>query len=110
MRPAVSDIELRAFRGTRKSAVYRDHTLHRAAFERIVAAARDAHLSTLAELDPSDTRELDKRAARRLAEEVTRLRTSAALLELDDDLTEIAAVANWCARANERSWLLIHPF
>jgi hypothetical protein len=29
------------------------------------------------------------------------------LLELDDDLTAIGALARWCARAGEAAWLRI---
>jgi hypothetical protein len=67
-------------------------------------AARGMGLALLPSLAPG---ELDKRDARRLADELTRLRTSAALLELDDDLTAMAAVANWCARATGPAWLRI---
>jgi hypothetical protein len=87
--------------------VYRDYTLPRAALERIVKAGRRAALPLLGTLDADHTPELDKRAARRLAEEASQLRTAATLLELDDDLTAIAEVANWCARSRENAWLRI---
>ena len=51
--------------------------------------------------------ELDKGGARRLADDLTALRASAVALELDDDLTALAEVANWCARARGRAWLQV---
>ena len=101
-------IELRAFRGTRRSSIYRSHTLTRPAFERIVEAARAAGLPVLGGLDAAQQHELGKRDARKLADEASQLRTAAVLLELDDDLTAAAEVAHWCARSSGRSWLRIH--
>jgi hypothetical protein len=100
-------VELRAFRGTRRSSVYRSHTLTRQALERIVEAARAEGLPELGGLDPARQHELGKREARRVAEEASQLRASARLLDLDGDLTATAEVANWCARAAERSWLRV---
>jgi hypothetical protein len=92
---------IRAFRGTRRKAVYRDHAFGRAAF----ACIRE-RLPLLRSLD-EDRVELDKADARRLAAEISRLRRDAVLLELDDDLTAIGALARWCARAGEAAWLRI---
>jgi hypothetical protein len=97
-------VELRAFRGTRRSSVYRAHAVAAPTATRIRAAALQLGLSLLAALEPG---ELDKEGARRLGDELTRLRASAALLELDDELTALAAVANWCGRATGRAWLRI---
>jgi hypothetical protein len=97
-------VELRAFRGTRRSSVYRAHALRAADAARVRGAAAELGLPLLASLALG---ELDKREARRLAEELRRLRASARLLELDDDLTAVAAVANWCARASGPAWLRI---
>ena len=85
-------VAIRAFRGTRRSSVYREHVLDEAAFERIAAEW---------------PQEFDQAGARRLAEELTALRASAALLDLDDDVTAIAELARWCARAGGDGWLLI---
>jgi hypothetical protein len=82
--------------------VYRAHAVAAADAARIRAAASRLGLPLLASLEAG---ELDKEDARRLADELTRLRTSAALLELDHDLTALAAVANWCARHGGRAWL-----
>jgi hypothetical protein len=98
-------VVVRAFRGTRRSSVYREHVLSPVAFGRIVGAARDEGLGAVAAL--AEVRELDKDAARRLGEEASRLRVTARILDLDDDLTALAAVANWCARASEDAWLRI---
>lgn len=97
-------IELRAFRGTRRSSVYRVHTVRPADASRVRDAARAAGLPLLATLSAGD---LDKGEARRLAAELTQLRSSATLLELDDELTALAAVANWCARASGPAWLQV---
>ena len=100
-------VQIRAFRGTRRSSVYREHVLARAAFTRIIQAAEQAGFTLLTSLDQHGLHELDKANARGLAEELTRMRASAALPELDDDLTAIARVAGWCGRAAEDSWLRI---
>jgi hypothetical protein len=100
-------VVVRAFRGTRRSSVYREHALAQSAFDRIVAAAIGEGLDVLPSLAEAGAQELDKQAARSLAEEVGRLRVAAVLLELDDDLTAMAAVANWCARASDDAWLRV---
>jgi hypothetical protein len=87
-------VAIRAFRGTRRSSVYREHVLDGAAFERIAAGW---------------PQEFDKAGARRLAEELTALRASAVMLDLDDDLTAIAELARWCSRATGDAWLRIGP-
>jgi hypothetical protein len=97
-------VEVRAFRGTRRSSVYRAHSVGGGEAARIRAAAAALDLPLLASLAPA---ELDKREARRLAAELARLRASATLLELDAELTALAAVANWCARATGRAWLRV---
>jgi hypothetical protein len=100
-------VEIRAFRGTRRSSVYREHLLTEAAFVRVLQVAKQEGLTLLASLDQYGPHELDQANARRLADEATRMRASAALPELDDDLTAIAEVANWCWRATGNSWLKI---
>src|SRR5262249_2907619 len=102
-------VAFRAFRGTRRSSVYREHVSARAAVDRIREAAARSGLVLLASLPPHAEVELDKTEARRLAEEATSIRPEATSLELDADLTAIAEIANWCARARERSWLPIGP-
>jgi hypothetical protein len=101
------EIELRAFRGTRRSSTYRAHSLRADRAARLAAAAASGNLTALAAAAYGESADLDKRAARRLADEATALRSSARVLELDDDLTAIALVANWCARATGRAWLQV---
>jgi hypothetical protein len=98
------EIEFRAFRGTRRSSVYRTHSVDAGAFARIRAAA-DLH--RLALLRSLDERELDKQEARQLADELGRIRASLELPDLDDDLTALAAVARWCSRASGDAWLRV---
>jgi hypothetical protein len=94
----------RAFRGTRRSSVYREHVVPADALAAIREAAAAARLPLLAYLDEC---ELDKDDAKELADEATALRAEATLLELDAELTAIAEVANWCAHARGGSWLRI---
>jgi hypothetical protein len=103
----VPEIELRAFRGSRRSSTYRAHEVGAEAAAQIGAVATSAGLTELAGAVSAADRELDKRSARVLADEATRLRMTARVLELDDDLTAIAEVANWCGRAAGRAWLQV---
>ena len=100
-------VEIRAFRGTRRASVYRDHVLREESFARILAAADEQGLALLSSLDQHGPHELDKAASMRLAEQLTQLRSSGALVDLDDDLVSLAEVARWCARAGEDAWLRI---
>jgi hypothetical protein len=105
---AASDaVEIRAFRGSRRTSVYHGHVLAQTAFARILEVAAARGLPLLSSLDSPGPHELDKPAADRLAKEATRLRAGADVPELDDDLTAVAEVAHWCARASGRSWLRI---
>ena len=100
---------VRAFRGTRRSSVYREHVVPGGAFDRILSAAVAADLPLLSALGGSVPHELDKHSSRRLADEVSRLRVAATVLELDSDLVALAALASWCARATEDAWLRVEP-
>ena len=100
-------VEVRAFRGTRKSSVYREHVLAESAFVCILDVAARERLTLLSSLDQYGPHELGKGDARRLADEATGIRAGGVLPELDDDLTAIAEVASWRARATEDSWLRI---
>jgi hypothetical protein len=98
-------VTIRAFRGTRRTSVYRDHVVNGLSFARIVEAGEQRGLSLLASLGRYTRRELDKQGARRLADELTRLRASGELIELDHELVAATEVASWCSRARGRSWL-----
>jgi hypothetical protein len=102
-------IELRAFRGTRRSSTYRAHAIPEAAARRLAGVAAAGGFAGLAAVARGEEGAIDKRSARRLADEATGLRSSALALELDDDLTALAEVANWCARARGRAWLQVRP-
>jgi hypothetical protein len=104
------EVEVRAFRGTRRSSVYRSHLLSAKAFARIRAAGERKGfplLSCLSSLGQSGHHDLNKKGAREMADEATSIRSSGDLPELDDDLTAIAEVARWCARASDDSWMKI---
>jgi hypothetical protein len=100
-------VAVRAFRGTRRTSVYQEHVVDARSFRRIVETAERKELPVLSSLDGRGAREVDKHAAHRLADELTQLRRGGELLELDDELVAIAAVASWCARSRERAWLRI---
>jgi hypothetical protein len=100
-------VEIRAFRGTRRASVYREHALSEKDFARILAAGAARRLPLLASLDQYLPHQLDKANAQRLADEITDVRMSGELPELDHDLTAIAEVARWCAHAADRSWVEI---
>lgn len=104
MSDTIAGLVFRAFRGSRRSSVYREHVVSADAISRISESAAAARLPLLAYLDEC---ELDRDDAKRLADEATSLRAEASLLDLDPDLTAIAEVANWSARSRERSWLRI---
>lgn len=87
--------------------MYRDLVLPESTFIRILEAAEQQRLPLLASLDQYGSQELDKVKALSLAEEVTLLRSSGGLPDLDDDLTSLAEVARWCARSREDAWLKI---
>ena len=99
-------IELRAFRGTRRRSVYRAHSLEQARLRRIRAVATLLDLPLLRSIDPETTSTLDRRDARRLAEETSRLRVSGELLDLDEDLAAIATLARWCQH-DRAGWMTI---
>ena len=86
---------------------YREHVVSGEVFLRILAAGKRRELVALGSLDSIGARELDKREARRLADEVGVLRKSSELPDLDSDLTAFAGVARWCARASGKAWLRI---
>src|SRR5262249_28729653 len=67
-------VELRAFRGTRRTSVYRAHVLSESAFSRILAAGAGRGLTVLSSLDAHRRHELDKARAEQLAKEATDLR------------------------------------
>jgi hypothetical protein len=103
----VATVEIRAFRGSRRSSVYRRHALTTRAFARVRAATATRGLSFFSSLDPESDAELSKADARRLANEMTELRRSATLPDLDLELTAVTEVLRWCAHARGRSWLTI---
>ena len=98
-------VGIRAFRGSRTSAVYREHVLAESSFERILDVAEQQGLPALAELEAMT--EVDKRQARRLADEVTEIRVGAALPDLDEELAALAELARWCGRSRQDAWLTV---
>lgn len=100
-------VEFRAFRGDRRTSVYRGHAVDRGAYRRLLETATRQRLPLLASLNSRGQRELQKDEARRLAVEVSSLQADAELPELDRDLTLIAELARWCARTRGQAWLRI---
>lgn len=107
MGETVGAVVVRAFRGTRRTSVYREHVLAEADFARILTAGSARGLSLLASLEPRGLHELTKADARRLAEETTDVRMAADLPDLDRELVALAELARWCARAAGDAWLTI---
>jgi hypothetical protein len=104
---AAGVVELRAFRGSRRSSVYREHVLDASDFARIVESARGRRLGSLAALGPPQAHRLGKREARALADDVDELRAAVELPDLDGDLTAIAEISRWCSRAAAEAWLTV---
>jgi hypothetical protein len=100
-------VRVRAFRGRRRASVYREHVVAARIAARIAEVGQARGLLALSSLARSGRRELDKANARRLADEATELRMSGERPDLDHDLTGVAEVARWCARASGSSWLWI---
>jgi len=100
-------VEVRAFRGTRRASVYREHVLPEGDFGRILAAGTARGRALLSSLDRHGSHELDKASAKRLADEATDLRMSGELPDLDGELIALIEVARWCAHASDESWLRI---
>jgi hypothetical protein len=100
-------VKIRAFRGGRRSSVYREHVVSEKVFVRILGAAEQHGQPVLSSLDQYGAHELDKSKAREIAKELRRLRERSELPDLDDDLTAFAEVARWCARASGNAWLRI---
>jgi hypothetical protein len=103
--PSGGGVAFRAFRGSLKTSVYQEHVITQAAFARIAAVGEREGLAVVASL--RRRQRLDKRRARRLAQETTAMRSSGELADLDDDLTAITEVARWCARAAGDAWMRI---
>jgi len=87
--------------------VFREQVVAGGAFLRIVEAARKTELGLLLSLEPVGLHELDKHASARLADEITSLRTSGELGELDDELTRMAELLRWCSHTRKSAWVRI---
>jgi hypothetical protein len=99
-------VEARAFRGTRKKSVYRSHPLGYRDLVRIATAGEHSNLPLVAALAALPC-EVEKADAERLAAELSELRRSGSLLDLDDDLTSLAELERFCARARAGAWLTV---
>ena len=99
-------VEARAFRGTRKKSVYRAYPFDHRNLVRIAGAGQASGLAAVAALTTLP-HELDKDDAGRLATELSELRRSGTLLDLDHDLIALAELARFCARARSGAWLTV---
>jgi hypothetical protein len=96
-------VAIRAFRGTRRSSVYRECLVSEKVFGRLLATGETRGLPLLSSLDSRGPHELDKKRSRRFAEE-------AAVVEdavNEPDFAAIVEIALWCAHAKGNSWLRI---
>ena len=76
-------------------------------FGRLLKVGGHQVLPVLASLSGPGTQELSKRRARELADELTRIRRSGELVDLDDEVAALATLARWCARATGDAWMTI---
>ncbi|HWE82292.1 MAG TPA: hypothetical protein VG265_11625 [Gaiellaceae bacterium] len=100
-------IEFRAFRGDRRSSVYREYVIACATFASVLAAAREQGLPLLASLGARGGRRLEPDEADRLAREASALGEELPSPTLAAHLAAIADIARWCSRARGRSWMTI---
>ena len=103
----MTSVDVRAFRGSRRSSVYRNQTLTGQDFRRILDVARSLELPVLGSLGSGRPERLNKDKASRVTEEATQLRLSGQLLELDDELATIASLGRWC-RHRGTTWMTFH--
>lgn len=96
-------VTIRAFRGTRRSSVYRECVVPERVFSRLLAAGESNGLPSLSSLDALGQHKLDKNRARKLAREVTAIE---AVLH-EPQLAAIVEIALWCAHSTATSWLTI---
>jgi hypothetical protein len=102
-----TSVAVRAFRGSRRAAVYQEHVVPERAFARMLAAGRRHRLPLLSSLQPHAAHELDQDQAHQLSNEIEAVRGAPDLHDLDQHLAGIADLARWCARSREQSWLTI---
>jgi hypothetical protein len=96
-------VEIRAFRGTRRSSVYRECVVSERVFRSLLAAGESIGLPVLSSLDPYGPHELDKADAAKLADEVAVIQERVN----EPQFADISQVAMWCARARANSWMRI---
>jgi hypothetical protein len=106
---ATEPVKFRAFRGTRRASVYREHAVSERVFLRIIAVGGERALPLLSSLSPDSPHVLDKTRSQQLGDELGHIRRGGELPDLDRDLTAIAEVARWCARARGSAWMRIEP-
>ena len=96
-------VEIRAFRGTRRSSVYRECIVSENVFRRLLVAGERLELPLLSSLDPYGPHELDKGHAKKLAEKMAVIQEAVN----EPQFAAIIEVALWCAHARANSWLRI---
>ena len=100
-------VEVRAYRGSRRASVHRQHAVNEDLFARALFLARAYQLHQFSSLDGYDETELNKLQARRLAEELGFLRTVVNDSLLEPHLAAMLGVADSCWRTTEDAWLVI---
>jgi hypothetical protein len=98
-----SDVEIRAFRGTERSSVYRECVVPIELFRRLLATGKSRRLRSLSALDPYGPHKLDREHAKQFAEDVAVVQDTVN----EPRFAEIVAVARWCAHSTAKSWLRI---
>jgi hypothetical protein len=96
-------VEIRAFRGTLRSSVFRECLVSDDLFRRLLAAGERYGFRSLIALKPPGPHKLDRQHARRFAREVEELQG----LLREPEVAAIIEVAVWCAHSSNNSWLTI---
>jgi hypothetical protein len=100
-------VDIRAFRGPRESAVFREHSIPEGLFVRALYVASAYELHLLPTLDQYGPYELSKEQARTLADEASLLRSVVNDDLLDPHLAALHDLALRCARSPGDASVLI---
>jgi hypothetical protein len=100
-------LRVRAFRGTRRSSLFREQLLAAAAVDSLQQAAARRGLTTIGTLGRDRSERRSKQQAAQLADELGILLRQLDLPELDAQLTQLLALTRWCARARGGAWLTL---
>ena len=102
----LAGVEVRAFRGSRRSSLYRAHLIASAALALLLGAASERGLPRLAALRDHPAR-LEQAEARELLREAETLAAAVLDPSLRAELEALAALARWCVHSRGSAWMTI---